>query len=57
MKYNQELNIMLAKANKTKGWLQSKLGFDRQTFWRKVSKDKLTDGQKEKIKKLLALHS
>jgi len=54
MKYNQELNIMLAKANKTKRWLQSKLGFDRQTFWRKCSKDKLTDGQKEKIKKLLS---
>lgn len=53
MKYNQELKIMLIKANKSKKWLQAKLGFDRQTFWRKVKSNSLTEGQKNKIKNLL----
>ena len=54
MKYTQELNILLAKANKNKKWLAAKLGFERQTFWRKVSQDKLSEGQKSRIVNILS---
>lgn len=55
MSYNKELQKMLEDAGRKKKWLAAKLGFARQAFWRKVSQDKFTDGQKRKIKKLLSI--
>lgn len=57
MKKEQYKNIfksMLIASGRKKQWIQGLMNMNKITFYRAVHNDTLSDGQKEKIKKLLS---
>jgi len=57
MKKEQYKNIfkaMLLVSGRKKKWVHEQIGLSRIDFYRKVHNDKLTERQKETIKKLLS---